>query len=157
MNHILFRRKLSHRTPAKVTRAMAIASFALFLLDVSAPVNAHRVLWSPETAAQKPCGRNPKHLTFKNMTMGEISDGAAADLGLRTEGQSGVRLGFTAYLASDGVRLTAMQAKFASASDAERYFDLVVGRSGKILKRGKMSKTLPSRNLSPMPPVLHIQ
>lgn len=141
MNQILFSGNLSHQTLAGAHRAMVVASFALLLLGAPPPLSAHRcTLRSHGTpSGQKPSGRRSKPLTFKNLAMGEMSDRAVTDLGLKTEGQSEVRLGFTAYLASDGVRLSAKQGKFASPSDAERYFDLVVGRSGKVLKRGKMN------------------
>lgn len=138
MKGVLSMRKLSSRILAAPT---AMASFALLLLGGPSQDNVHRcMLWSAASAVrQRSSGRNSTRLTFTNVAMGEISDRTAAHLGLKTEGHEGVRLGFTLYLASDGVRLTAKQGKFASASEAERYLDSVVGRSAKVLKRGRMN------------------
>ena len=64
--------------------------------------------------------------------MGEASDQEATRLGLKTKGNPDVHLGFTVFLASDGVRLTSIDAQFASAAEAERYFELVVAKFSKV-------------------------
>lgn len=77
-----------------------------------------------------------KRLEFQVLAMGEIVDSEGTKAGFRTVPFSKAHFGFTGFKASDGAKLTAMDGQFRSPEEAKRYFEWIVSRCPKILKRG---------------------
>ena len=122
-----------------VSRSLSIrVMIALLISSLVTAATADRLVAKPQnsrcTVRPEATGK-PSHLKFKNTFMGEMFDQQAASLGFATYGDRDVHLGFTGFRASDGVSLTSIHAQFASPTEAQRYFEVVVGRSSKILTR----------------------
>jgi hypothetical protein len=62
---------------------------------------------------------------FETTGLGEMRD------------EDGTHLPFTAYRASDGIKLTAIHGAFHSPLDAINYFDKQIGKATKIISRGE--------------------
>jgi hypothetical protein len=65
-----------------------------------------------------------------------MTDTEGTKAGFHTALFSETRFGFTAFEASDGEKLTAMDGQFRSPEEATRYFEWRVARCLKVLKRG---------------------
>lgn len=112
--------------PWKLTLSL---SLVLVLSEESRARNGLAVFLSQSSSSgtvpvERPA-RKKKPVKFQNIMMGELTT------------EDGVRLGFTTFKASDGVKLTAIDGEFVSAQRAHQEFDKEVAKAAKVIERGK--------------------